>query len=229
MSNIAQAFFGSVASSLFGEQLGRKKTLAIATVIMMIGALLQSTAYTRVHLIIARIVAGVGLGISNSTAPVLQAEYSPKANRGLYVCMQLTTLNFGIFIVYWMGYGFSFHKNSYAWRVPCILQWILLIPMLILCFVVDETPRWLVAHDRHDEALDLLQRLRGKQMAAEQISELHADIVRTNQMEKAIGSGTWKDLLRNDSIQSRRRLFIACGIQAMQQLGKHPKIEPGSS
>lgn len=91
--------------------------------------------------------------------------------------------------------------------------------MLILCFVVDETPRWLVAHDRHDEAFDVLRRLRGKQLAAEQISELHAEIVRTNAMEKAIGAGSWKDLLRNDSIQSQRRLFIACGIQAMQQLG----------
>ena len=133
--------------------------------------------------------------------------------------MQLSVLNFGIFLVYWMGYGFSFHKESYAWRVPCILQWVFLVPMLVLCFVIDETPRWLVAHDRHDEAMEVLQRLRGKELAQEQLTELHAEIVRTAAMEKALGAGSWKDLLRNDSIQSQRRLFIACGIQAMQQLG----------
>jgi MFS family permease len=77
------AFLGSVASSLFGERLGRTKTLALATVIMMVGSLLMATAYTRAHMIVARVVAGVGLGMSNSTAPVLQSEYSPKANRGL--------------------------------------------------------------------------------------------------------------------------------------------------
>lgn len=77
------AFLGSVTSSIFGEDLGRRKSLMIAVVIMMLGALLQATAYTRVHMIVARVVAGFGLGVSNSTAPVLQAEYSPKASRGL--------------------------------------------------------------------------------------------------------------------------------------------------
>ena len=50
---------------------------------MITGSLLQSTAYTRSHLIVARVVAGFGLGVVNSAAPVLQSEYSPKANRGL--------------------------------------------------------------------------------------------------------------------------------------------------
>lgn len=133
--------------------------------------------------------------------------------------MQLSTLNFGIFLVYWIGYGFSSHTSSYAWRVPCILQLAMLTPMLILCWLIDETPRWLVSHDRHDEALDVLKRLRGQTMAVEEIQALHDDIVKTAQMEKAIGSGTWGDLLKNDSIQSLRRLLTACGIQAMQQLG----------
>ena len=52
---------------------------------MMIGSLLQSTAYTRAHLIVARIVSGFGLGAVNSTVPVFQAEFAPKATRGL--CM----------------------------------------------------------------------------------------------------------------------------------------------
>lgn len=133
--------------------------------------------------------------------------------------MQLSTLNFGIFLVYWIGYGFSSHTSSYAWRVPCILQIAMLTPMLILCWLIDETPRWLVAHDRHDEALEVLRRLRGQTMPVEQIQVLYEDIVKTAQMEKALDAGSWKHLLKNDSIQSFRRLMIACGIQAMQQLG----------
>jgi hypothetical protein len=50
---------------------------------MIIGALLQATAYTRAHMIVARIVSGVGMGAINSTVPVLQAEFSPKATRGI--------------------------------------------------------------------------------------------------------------------------------------------------
>jgi MFS family permease len=50
---------------------------------MIIGALLQATAYTRAQMIVARIVSGVGMGAINSTVPVLQAEFSPKATRGI--------------------------------------------------------------------------------------------------------------------------------------------------
>jgi MFS family permease len=50
---------------------------------MIIGALLQATAYSRAHMIVARIVSGVGMGFINSTVPVFQAEFSPKATRGL--------------------------------------------------------------------------------------------------------------------------------------------------
>lgn len=77
------AFFGSILSAIFGENLGRRKSIGIAICIMMLGSLLQATAYTRAHLIVARIIAGIGLGFSNSTAPVFQSEYSPKATRGL--------------------------------------------------------------------------------------------------------------------------------------------------
>lgn len=133
--------------------------------------------------------------------------------------MQLTTLNFGIFLVYWIGYGFSTHTSSYAWRIPVILQFVMLFPMLFLTWIVDETPRWLVAHDRHDEAFEVLRRLRGQTMSAEQIQLLYDDIVKTARMEKALDAGSWRHLLKNDSIQSPRRLATACAIQAMQQLG----------
>lgn len=50
---------------------------------MIIGAILQATSYGRVQMIIARIVSGMGMGAINSTVPVLQAEFSPKATRGI--------------------------------------------------------------------------------------------------------------------------------------------------
>jgi MFS family permease len=34
-------------------------------------------------MIVARIVSGIGMGGINSTVPVFQAEFSPKATRGL--------------------------------------------------------------------------------------------------------------------------------------------------
>ena len=77
------AFLGSIFTAIVGEQLGRKRSITIGVAVMIIGAILQATAFTRAHLIVARVVAGIGLGIVNSTVPVMQAEYAPKATRGL--------------------------------------------------------------------------------------------------------------------------------------------------
>jgi hypothetical protein len=46
-------------------------------------------------MLVARVVSGIGMGFVNSTVPVIQAEFSPKSARGRFVCMQLSTLNFG--------------------------------------------------------------------------------------------------------------------------------------
>ena len=74
---------GSIATSILGESIGRKKSIGTGVLIMIIGALLQATAYSRAHMIVARVVSGLGMGFINSTAPVFQAEFSPKATRGL--------------------------------------------------------------------------------------------------------------------------------------------------
>jgi MFS family permease len=133
--------------------------------------------------------------------------------------MQLSTLNFGICLVYWIDYAFSSIRESYAWRVPVILQCFFLIPMLFILQMIPETPRWLAAHDRPEESLEVLKRLKGGILDDAAIHTMHEDILRTVAFETSIGAGRWSDLLKNDKIQSQKRFLIACGIQAFQQLG----------
>ncbi|KAI9151250.1 Sugar transporter STL1 [Paramyrothecium foliicola] len=212
-------FFGAVAAAVFGEHLGRRRSMFAGCIIMIAGALLQAAAYSRAQLIVGRIVSGVGLGIVNSTAPVLQAEFSPKSSRGIYVCAQLSTLNLGICIVYWIDYAFSSHDGSYAWRVPVILQCIPILAMLMILAIIPETPRWLASHDRADEGLVVLARIKNVPTDDPDVQELHNTIVQTVAYEASIGSGSWRELIRNDAIKSQRRLILACAIQIFQQLG----------
>ncbi|KAH8685384.1 sugar transporter-like protein, partial [Tricladium varicosporioides] len=213
-------FFGSVWTSFFGERLGRRKTIFVGVVVMTIGAVLQASSYERVQLIIGRIVSGLGMGAINSTVPVLQAEFSEKGSRGLFVCMLLTTLNLGIFLAYWIDYAFTqTYTTTIAWRIPITLQCIFLVPMLILLLVVPESPRWLAAHSYQAESLEVLQRLHRDHKTEEDINLLHQQIVKAVELESSVGSGSWRDLLHNDKIQSQRRFLIACGIQSFQQLG----------
>jgi hypothetical protein len=90
--------------------------------------------------------------------------------------------------------------------------------MLAILMVIPESPRWLAAHDRPDECLAVLQKLRGTHDEVA-VQRLHGEILQTVAYETSIGAGSWKDLLKNDNIKSQKRLLIACAIQAFQQLG----------
>ncbi|EPE34774.1 MFS general substrate transporter [Glarea lozoyensis ATCC 20868] len=228
-------FIGSVVTSIFGERLGRKKCIGTGAVIMVLGAILQATAYSRAQMIVARVVSGIGMGGINSTVPVFQAEFSPKATRGLYVCMQLSTLNLGIFLAYWVDYGFvqSYPDSSVSFRLPCILQCIFLLPMLILLCLVPESPRWLASHSDGSRSLKVLQDMHTYHMSEEKIFALNASIVQAASYEASLGAGKWSALnpfripnrtnksflCHDDRISSRRRFFLACALQSMQQLG----------
>jgi MFS family permease len=63
-------FLGAIITSVVGEGLGRRKSIMIGAVIMLIGAILQATSYGRPQMIVARIISGVGMGFINSTVPV---------------------------------------------------------------------------------------------------------------------------------------------------------------
>jgi sugar porter (SP) family MFS transporter len=207
-----------MTTAIVGEKLGRRKSVGLGALISIVGAVLQTTAYSRAHLIVGRIVSGFGLGIINSTVPVMQAEFSPKASRGIYVCAQLSTLNFGILLVYWIDYAFVKHTSSYAWRVPAVLQCVILIGILILLTLIPETPRWLAAHDHPEECLSVLARIADTSEADPEVQRLHSIITQNVAYENSRQAG-WKDIVKSDPIKSRRRFLIACGIQMFQQLG----------
>lgn len=55
---------------LVGDRLGRRRTIWLAMVFVLIGASLQTLAFTVAHLIVGRVVTGFGTGIKTSTVPM---------------------------------------------------------------------------------------------------------------------------------------------------------------
>ena len=53
-----------------GEKLGRRKTIWLAMGLVIVGAVLQTSAFTVPHLVVGRVVTGFGTGLKTSTVPM---------------------------------------------------------------------------------------------------------------------------------------------------------------
>ena len=66
-------FSGCILNFFIGDYLGRRLAMWFAMCWIIVGAVLQTTAFSVPHLLIARYVTGIGTGIETSTVPMYQA------------------------------------------------------------------------------------------------------------------------------------------------------------
>ncbi|CAN6636962.1 galactose transporter [Trichomonascus vanleenenianus] len=210
--------FGAIACSVFGEAVGRKKTLIFGAVVLIVGGVLQSAAYGRAQMLIGRIITGGGIGIITSVTPVYQAEISPAAHRGWMLCCQLTTMLVGLMIAYWINYGLYFYQSSLQWRFPLAFQIIFAVYIVVVTSFLPDTPRWYLSHDKaHDRGIRVLAQYRGVSVDDASVRAEALEILEALEIEKH-EEGSWMDLFRDNGISGHKRLALAVGIQFMQQM-----------
>lgn len=81
-------FVGALMTIWIGDWLGRRKTIFLGSAIMVVGATLQTSAFSLGHLIAGRIITGLGNGMNTSTVPSWQSECSKSHRRGQMVMIE---------------------------------------------------------------------------------------------------------------------------------------------
>src|SRR5579872_1156538 len=155
---MASALYGTVVGSLFGgwpaDRFGRKATLLWIGVLYFVGAVGSGLATNVEIFIAARVVGGLGIGISTVVAPMYISEIAPPKYRGLLAGMFQFNIVFGILVAFvsnalLAGVG----ENAWRWMLgvaafPSLLY-------AIFCFGLPESPRWLLSR-KGDRATALI-------------------------------------------------------------------------
>ncbi|KAI0199870.1 hexose carrier protein [Astrocystis sublimbata] len=216
-------FFGAIVCFLFSEKMGRRWSIMIGCVVLAIGAALQASAYSIPHLIVGRIVAGLGNGMNTSTIPVWHSELLKADSRGKGLCIELAINIFGVMTTYWVDYGLSFVASDVQFRFPLALQILFAIITFLGVLVLPESPRWLLAHDRNEEARHVIWSLQpnaatlapSSAALSREIATIHHAITKEREAARSTNTNT---LLTNGPQRFLYRTLLGISGQFMQQL-----------
>ncbi|KAL4167776.1 hypothetical protein KRP22_013260 [Phytophthora ramorum] len=140
----------------FADARGRRPALLAAMALSLAGLALSAVAKKDYHMIVARIVAGVGLGGELPAATVLVQEFAPRPMRGRMVALLEAFTGLGGVVGVALAYGVAPQlgwRNTYLAICGCVLY------AGVLRFGIPESPRWLASVGRVDEALVVVERL----------------------------------------------------------------------
>ncbi|GAB1310672.1 Lactose permease [Madurella fahalii] len=155
------AMVGAPFAAVLSDWYGRKKGMFAGSIVIILGMIIISTASALPQFIVGRFVLGFGIVIMTVAAPAYAIEISPPHWRGRCT---------GFYNCGWFGgaipaaivtFGTNYMGNDYSWRVPLILQAFACVIVLCAVFFLPESPRFLMANDREDEAIEFLVKYHG--------------------------------------------------------------------
>ena len=151
----ASALYGTVVGALLGgwptDRFGRKPTLVGIGVLYIVSALWSGLATDVYSFIIARLIGGLGIGISTIAAPLYISEIAPAGYRGRLAGMFQFNIVLGIIVAY-LSNALLAGVGEHAWRWMLGVAAFPAVLYSVCCLIIPESPRWLLGRKGDREA-----------------------------------------------------------------------------
>ncbi|QKX58023.1 uncharacterized protein TRUGW13939_05143 [Talaromyces rugulosus] len=212
-------------------KLGRRAALSVSAFFCAMGALGSAWCEEWWHILICRLILGVGIGAKASIAPVLAAEGAPDHLRGRLLMMWQVFDTFGIFV------GFvCFWICRRSWQALLGSAAVPSLILLVLAFLCPESPRFLIRNNKIAKAFISLRQLRGSDIqAAKDLYYIHSQLQLQTELfdgkrpEKWWEGDSYQEKVKNQFFfkrvwalftvpRNRRAVVAAFLVMAAQQL-----------
>lgn len=154
---------GAIFALIYGDHMGRRWMIFSGAIVMIIGVVIQVTAFVKhiplLQFFIGRVITGIGNGMNTSTIPTYQAECSKTSNRGLLICIEGGVIAIGTMIAYWIDFGAHYGPADLVWRFPIAFQIVFGVVIIIGMFYLPDSPRYLISRGRIAEGESVLAAL----------------------------------------------------------------------
>jgi SP family galactose:H+ symporter-like MFS transporter len=200
------AVCGTLVSNIISRNFGRRNALISASILFTLGALGSAFAPSSSFLISVRFFLGIAIGIASYTAPLYLAEISPKHIRGRIIAFYQLMIAAGLLASYCSDMIFT---PSGSWRWMLGVSAIPAAIMLLFTLRLPRSPRWLMLHQKFQEAKKVLNKILPLEQANKAFTEIQERIAKDKHAQKG-----WQ-VLKNPKF--RTVLILGICAQMMQQ------------
>jgi SP family arabinose:H+ symporter-like MFS transporter len=197
---VASLSLAATAAMIFAgplsDRFGRRIVLKFAALLYAVSALLSAIAPSFVFLVMARMLAGIGVGTSLILAPMYIAEISPAEKRGKMVSFNQLNIVIGISVAFFTNYLIvhlsksdaswveSLKIREYNWRWMLGIEFFPAALYLLFLQFVPQSPRWMIMKGRYDEALKIMKRLMDDNKAEKVVNEIKENLASDSSPKK---------------------------------------------
>jgi MFS transporter, putative metabolite:H+ symporter len=157
---------GSLVTGFVGDKFGRRFTYQINLLIFGLASLAAAFAQDMTQLIACRFVQGLGLGAEIVVGYSTMTEFVPPKTRGRWLSMMAFIVVAGFPATSLLGYLII---PSFGWRPMFVIAGIGSLVVWYLRKNLPESPRWLEAQGRTDEAEALMQAIETEAAGGKQL------------------------------------------------------------
>lgn len=188
----AAGILGGLVGALIGgrlsDRIGRRGVLLLVGPCLLFEAVLGAFSPALggyFFLLLCRIVGGIGFGAATTVAPGYVAEIAPAHIRGRLIAFRQLAIILGLFfagiinVAVTRAAGSStavleFGLEAWQWMFLCLL--IPAVVFIVFTARIPESPRWLVARGRDEEAAAVLARVTGEEDSAARVSTIRSSL-----------------------------------------------------
>lgn len=190
-SAIIGMFFGMLFGGKLADALGRRTTYIVDLSGFVIFALLAALTQNVWQLIATRFLLGLFIGADYPISSAITAEFTAPNKRGRFIILMSLMWQTGAFAAYITGI-LMFPLGANAWRWMLFVGAVIAGIVLLLRADVPESPRWLRARGRIEEANEIMTAL-----TAEHGTYFNPDATAPN-----TAKGSWWELFSPKMVRS---------------------------
>ncbi|TMW68181.1 hypothetical protein Poli38472_007853 [Pythium oligandrum] len=212
---VVGGIIGGLLCGLFADRLGRKRTLMFNCAIIALGAIVQAASPTLLVFCIGRFITGIATGVATAICTTYVSEISPPHLRSVLGTIYVVAIGTGVFLV---GLTPFFAATSSGWRYIAAFPIVIAIVFVLLAPKhLAESPSWLMARGRPDEAQDVLARLYGEENIDLALSWIKLPVVESQVEQQTYPPSEASAIRSLVSTQHRRKLILAVVLALAMQ------------